>query len=76
MAYHYDPEQALEELEEEGRLPNVVQLRDILARRAMSSEDLVAATRLLHRYQDAFSEAMSVARDCLQLLIDRGERKT
>ncbi len=72
--YHYDPTQALEELQEEALLPHPVKLRDMILRNQLGPED---AQRLNHDFQEyltRFGELQSLGRTILQKL-SSGQRK-
>ncbi len=68
MGYHYDPEQALEELQEDAVLPNPVFVRDMIFRARLP----VGATRTvdadLQTYLADFGETQKVARRILERL--------
>jgi hypothetical protein len=73
--YHYDPKQALEELQEEALLPHPVKLRDMILRNQLGPE---AAKELNHEFQEyltKFGEIQKVAKNILQQLAT-GQRKT
>jgi hypothetical protein len=72
--YHYDPSQALEELQEEAVLPHPVKLRDMILRNQLGPED---AQLLNHEFQDyltRFGELQKLARGILEKL-SSGQRK-
>ncbi len=72
--YHYDPRQALEELQEEALLPHPVKLRDMILRNQLGPQD---AQLLNHDFQDyltRFGELQKVARTILEKLAV-GQRK-
>jgi len=75
MAYHYDPQRALEELDENATLPNPVHLRDMLARTYLDEPRVVEMTRLFLDYQKHYAAAMELARRYLRTLIDEGTPK-
>jgi len=73
--YHYDPQQALEELKEDAQLPHPVKLRDMILRNQLGPQD---AQLLNHDFQDylqQFGELQKVARVILEKLAT-GQRKT
>jgi hypothetical protein len=73
--YHYDPTQALEELQEEALLPHPVKLRDMILRNQLGPQE---AQLLNHDFQDyltRFGELQKLARTILQRL-SAGQRKT
>jgi hypothetical protein len=72
--YHYDPTQALEELQEDALLPHPVKLRDMILRNQLGPQD---AQLLNHEFQDyltRFGELQKVARSILEKL-SSGQRK-
>ena len=72
--YHYDPRQALEELQEDALLPHPVKLRDMILRNQLGPQD---AQLLNHEFQDyltRFGELQKLAKEILQKL-SSGERK-
>lgn len=66
--YHYDPATALEELNEEGLLPNPVHLRDMLLRAHLLADDSLPLNREFLDYQKHFGEALRLGKDILQKL--------
>jgi hypothetical protein len=74
VMYHYDPRQALEELQEDALLPHPVKLRDMILRNQLGPQD---AQLLNHEFQDyltRFGELQKLAKEILQKL-SSGERK-
>lgn len=72
--YHYDPTQALEELQEDALLPHPVKLRDMILRNQLGPQD---AQQLNHDFQDyltRFGELQKLARGILEKLAT-GPRK-
>lgn len=72
--YHYDPSQALEELQEDALLPHPVKLRDMILRNQLGPQD---AQLLNHEFQDylaRFGELHKLAHTILEKL-SGGERK-
>ena len=72
--YHYNPQQALEELQEEALLPHPVKLRDMILRNQLGPQD---AQLLNHDFQDyltRFGELQKIARIILEKL-SSGQRK-
>jgi len=67
--YHYDPLTALEELKEEGLLPNPVHMRDMMARAHMSPERSLEVNRKFQDYLHAFGDAQAVAKSILENLV-------
>ncbi len=73
--YHYDPKQALEELQEEALLPHPVKLRDMILRNQLGPEDAQALNNEFQQYLTRFGELQKLAKDILQQLAT-GKRKT
>ena len=73
--YHYNPSQALEELQEDALLPHPVKLRDMILRNQLGPQD---AQLLNHEFQDylaRFGDLQKIARTILEKLAT-GQRKT
>lgn len=73
--YHYDPNQALEELQEEALLPHPVKLRDMILRNQLGPEDAQTLNHDFQQYLTRFGELQRLARGILQQLAT-GPRKT
>ncbi len=73
--YHYDPKQALEELQEEALLPHPVKLRDMILRNQLGPEDAQTLNHDFQQYLTRFGELQKLARGILQQL-EAGQRKT
>ena len=73
--YHYDPNQALEELQEEALLPHPVRLRDMILRNQLGPEDAQALNHDFQQYLTRFGELQKLAHRILQQLAP-GPRKT
>ncbi|HEY4979549.1 MAG TPA: hypothetical protein VII25_10320 [Candidatus Acidoferrum sp.] len=73
--YHYDPKQALEELQEEALLPHPVKLRDMILRNQLGPEDAKELNHEFQEYLTKFGEIQKVAKNILQQLAT-GQRKT
>jgi len=73
--YHYDPKQALEELQEEALLPHPVKLRDMILRNQLGAEDAQTLNHEFQEYLTKFGELQKIARGILQQLAT-GQRKT
>jgi isochorismate hydrolase len=72
--YHYDPNLALEELEEDALLPHPVKLRDMILRTKLEASQ---AQLLNHDFQDyltRFGELQKLGRGILERLAT-GQRK-
>jgi hypothetical protein len=63
--YHYQPSAALEELQEEGLLPNPVHIRDMIIRARLSPESALELNQKFHQYLQAFGEAQDLAKKLL-----------
>jgi len=63
--YHYDPNTALEELNEDAVLPNPVHLRDMLLRAHLDADHSLEYNRLFVDYQRRFGELQSLGRQLL-----------
>ena len=72
--YHYDPEIALEELNEEAVIPHPVHLRDMIVRSRLQPERALALNRSFQEYLHAFGELQKMARPVLEELA-RTEKK-
>ena len=68
MAYHYDPNTALEELKDELALPNPVRLRDMMLRGHLNADRSLELNRLFVDYQKRFGELEGLARELLSKL--------
>ena len=66
--YHYDPETALEELDEDAVLPHPVHLRDMIARAHLPPEQVLELNRAFQRYLHAFGELQTLLRPVLEEL--------
>jgi hypothetical protein len=66
--YHNNPATALEELQEEGILPNPVHVRDMIIRAHLSPGDAMELNRRFQEYLHAFSEAQSIGRGIMEQL--------
>ncbi|HLJ15419.1 MAG TPA: hypothetical protein VKV15_13045 [Bryobacteraceae bacterium] len=64
--YHYDPFIALEELKEEGMLPNPVHVRDMIVRTRLAPERLLEMNRTFQSYLQTFGKAQAQAREILE----------
>lgn len=66
--YHYDPEIALQEVQEEALLPHPVHVRDMMLRARLSPDRSLELNRKFQNYLQAFGDAQSMARDLLSAL--------
>lgn len=64
--YHYDPQTALEELQEDGLLPNPVHLRDMLLRAHLKPEESLELNRLFVEYQSNFGRLQALGKEVLK----------
>ena len=72
--YHYDPTQALEELQEEVLLPHPVKLRDMILRNQLGPQDAQLLNHEFQEYLTRFGELQKLARTILEKL-STGQRK-
>jgi len=72
--YHYNPQTALEELNEDAALPHPVHLRDMIVRSRLQPERAVALNRNFQDYLHAFGELQKMVTPVLEELA-RTERK-
>jgi hypothetical protein len=73
--YHYNPTQALEELQEEALLPHPVKLRDMILRNKLGPQDAQVMNQEFQDYLTRFGELQKVARGILEKLAS-GQRKS
>jgi hypothetical protein len=66
--YHYDPNTALEELNEDATLPNPVHVRDMILRKKLNADKSLELNRLFVEYQKFFGEAQKLGREILKQL--------
>ena len=66
--YHYDPKIALEELKDDGLLPNPVHVRDMLLRAKLDPEHSLELNRKFLDYQKNFGDAQKLVREILTAL--------
>lgn len=69
--YHYDPETALEELNEDAVLPHPVHLRDMIVRRQLAPDRAMELNRKLQEYLQRFGETQLLARSVLEELAQK-----
>ena len=72
--YHYNPTQALEELQEEALLPHPVKLRDMILRNQLGPQDAQLLNHDFQEYLTRFGELQKIARTILEKL-SSGPRK-
>lgn len=73
--YHYNPQQALEELQEEALLPHPVKLRDMILRNQLGPQEAQALNQEFQEYLTRFGELQKSARTILEQLAG-GKRKS
>ena len=66
--YHYDPNTALEELNDDATLPNPVHVRDMMLRKHLTPEQSLALNRLFAEYQKFFGETQKLGKEILRQL--------
>jgi hypothetical protein len=66
--YHYDPETALEELQEDAMLPNPVHIRDMIVRSKLKPDQALELNRKFQTYLQAFGDAQELAKLILKEL--------
>jgi hypothetical protein len=67
--YHYDPQIALEDVNEDAVLPHPVHIRDMMLRAHLSPELALELNRQFQEYLDAFGTAQNAAQSLLQKLV-------
>jgi hypothetical protein len=67
--YHYDPNIALEELQEEALLPNPVHIRDMIVRARLEPGQALELNRRFQSYLQAFGDAQEIAKSILGELV-------
>jgi len=72
--YHYNPTQALEELQEDGLLPHPVKLRDMILRNQLGPQDAQLLNHEFQEYLSRFGELQKLGRTILETL-STGKRK-
>lgn len=73
--YHYDPNQALEELQEDAVLPHPVKLRDMILRNQLGPQDAQLLNHDFQEYLSRFGELQKLAQVILEKLAS-GQRKS
>jgi len=66
--YHYDPEIALEELNEDAVLPHPVHVRDMIVRARLAPERALELNRRFQEYLRNFGELQKLVRPVLEEL--------
>ena len=72
--YHYEPDTALEELNDDAVLPNPVHVRDMIVRSRLSPDQALEMNRQFQGYLQAFGDAQAVVKPILEELA-RARRK-
>jgi hypothetical protein len=73
--YHYNPKQALEELQEDALLPHPVKLRDMILRNQLGPQEAQLLNSEFQEYLTRFGEIQKIARNILEQL-SAGQRKS
>ena len=73
--YHYNPNQALEELQEDALLPHPVKLRDMILRNQLGPQDAQLLNQEFQEYLSRFGELQKLAQVILEKLAS-GQRKS
>jgi ABC-type nitrate/sulfonate/bicarbonate transport system ATPase subunit len=73
--YHYNPKQALEELQEDALLPHPVKLRDMILRNQLGPQEAQTLNSEFQEYLTRFGEIQKIARNILEQL-SAGQRKS
>jgi hypothetical protein len=68
LMYHYDPNTALEELNEDATLPNPVHVRDMILRKKLTADRSLELNRLFVEYQKFFGETQKLGKEILKQL--------
>lgn len=71
--YHYDPQIALEEVQEDALLPHPVHVRDMMLRARLSPDRALELNRKFQNYLEVFGEAQKLARALLEELAPASE---
>jgi len=67
--YHYDPETALEDLNDDAVLPHPVHVRDMIVRAGLSPERALELNRSFQEYLHRFGELQNLVRPVLEELV-------
>lgn len=73
--YHYNPKQALEELQEDALLPHPAKLRDMILRNQLGPQEAQLLNSEFQEYLTRFGEIQKIARSILEQL-SAGKRKS
>jgi hypothetical protein len=71
--YHYDPETALEELNDDAVLPHPVHVRDMIVRAELTPKQALELNRVFQTYLEKFGELQKLVRPVLEELA-RGQQ--
>ena len=74
--YHYDPNTALDELQEDALLPNPVHIRDMIVRARLDPGQALELNRKFQTYLEAFGDAQQIAKLILQELATANSANT
>lgn len=70
MDYHFDPQQALEELNEDALLPNPVFVRDMILRAQLRPDAALELNREFQNYLAHFGETQKIGQHLLTRLLE------
>lgn len=73
--YHYDPETALEELNDDAVLPHPVHVRDMIVRAELTPKQALELNRTFQIYLEEFGELQKLVRPVLEELARGRQRR-
>jgi len=73
--YHYDPETALEELNDDAVLPHPVHVRDMIVRAELTPKQALELNRVFQAYLEKFGELQKLVRPVLEELARGGQSR-
>jgi len=73
--YHYDPETALEELNDDAVLPHPVHVRDMIVRAELTPKQALELNRTFQTYLEKFGELQKLVRPVLEELARGRQRR-
>ena len=73
--YHFDPETALEELNDDAVLPHPVHVLDMIVRAELTPKQALELNRMFQTYLEKFGELQKLVRPVLEELARRRQRK-
>ena len=73
--YHYDPETALEELNDDAVLPHPVHVRDMIVRAELTPKQALELNRMFQTYLEKFGELQKLVRPVLEELARGGQSR-